>query len=134
MLIDSYPNQDRYETTQILLEWLQDSHFARNMPFDSVSWSIVSSNALPTNRPVQYDSTSCGVFVALTAAYWMWYHRLPTSEDFTQQTIPKLRSFMLYVLSLSWTHNKHSWLHFWNLTCLCNRPLCLNGHVLVVWL
>ena len=100
MLIDSYPNQDHYETTQILLQWLQDSHFARNMPFDSVSWTIVSSNALPANRPVQYDSTSCGVFVALTAAYWMWYRRLPTSEDFTEQTIPNLRSFMVYILYL----------------------------------
>ena len=84
MLIDSYPNQDRYEITQILLQWLQDTHIERKMPFNSASWTIVSSNT--ANHPVQYDSTSCRVFVALTAAYWMWYRRLPTSEDFTEQT------------------------------------------------
>ena len=99
MLIDSYPNQDRYEITQILLQWLQDTHIARNMPFDSASWIILSSNDLPANRPVQYDSTSCGVFVALTAAYWMWYRRLPT-EEFTEQTIPNLHSFIVYILYL----------------------------------
>ena len=103
MLIDSYPNKDGYEITQILFQWLQDTHIALDMPFefDSASWTIVSSNALPANRPVQNDSTSCGVFVALTAAYWMWYRRLPTSEDFTEQsTIPNLHSFMVYILCL----------------------------------
>ena len=69
MLIDSYPNKDRYEIAQILLQWLQDTHIALDMPFDSASWTIVSSNALPSNCPVQNDSASCGVFVALTAAY-----------------------------------------------------------------
>ena len=100
MLIDSYPNKRHYEISQILLQWLRDTHDALNRPFFPALWTIISSDALPADRPVQNDSTSCGVFVALTAAYWMWYHRLPTSEDFTQQTIPKLRSFMLYVLSL----------------------------------
>ena len=81
MLIDSYPNKRHYEISQILLQWLRDTHDALNRPFFPALWTIISSDALP-------------------AAYWMWYHRLPTSEDFTQQTIPKLRSFMLYVLSL----------------------------------
>ena len=42
MLIDSYPNKDLYEITQILLQWLQDTHIARNMPFNSASWTVVS--------------------------------------------------------------------------------------------
>ena len=37
MLIDSYPNQDYYEITQNLLQWLQDTHIAWNMPFNSAS-------------------------------------------------------------------------------------------------
>ena len=129
MLIDSYPNKRHYEISQILFQWLRDTHDALNRPFFPALWTIISSDALPADRPVQNDSNSCGVLVALAAAYWMWYHRLPTSEDFTQQTISQA-AFLHAVCSLSWTHNKHSWLRFWTLTYLCNRPFMFE---LVVW-
>jgi len=41
--------------------------------------------------PLQTDFISCGVFVAITAAYWIMHLRLPTKFDWTQQQMPKLR-------------------------------------------
>ena len=69
MLIDSYPNKVHFEITQILLQWLQDTDIALNMPSFPALWTTVSSNTLHAYRPVQNDSTRCGVFVALTAEY-----------------------------------------------------------------
>jgi hypothetical protein len=47
---------------------------------------------------LQTDSNSCGVFVAITAAYWVMHQRLPTTSDWTQQHMPKLRLHMAATL------------------------------------
>ena len=41
MLIDSYPNKRQYEISQILLQWLWDTHYALNRPFFPALWTII---------------------------------------------------------------------------------------------
>ena len=41
---------------------------------------------------------SCGVFVAITAAYWIVHQRLPSVLDWTQLNMPMLRLHMAATL------------------------------------
>ena len=44
--------------------------------------------------PKQDDATSCGVFVAMYAYYWLHYRKFPDNRDFTQDDVPALRLFI----------------------------------------
>jgi hypothetical protein len=48
-------------------------------------------------------SDSCGVFVIMTALYWIRERRLPTTSDWTQNNIPALR---LYIASIIFTNTE----------------------------
>ena len=78
----------------------RDVHAHFGKPFELNDWDFFSNRTLPNNRPIQSDPTSCGVFVSLTAANWIWYRCLPTTEDWTQKNVPELRLYMLYQLWL----------------------------------
>jgi Ulp1 family protease len=84
-----------------ILRWYNDLCISlRNSPSTPISqWKIVSKS-ISRNEPLplQTDSNSCGVFVAITAAYWVMHQRLPTTSDWTQQHMPKLRLHMAATL------------------------------------
>jgi len=83
------------------LRWYSDLCISlRNSTINPISqWKIVSKSfSRDEPLPLQTDSNSCGVFVAITAAYWIMHQRLPTTSDWTQRHMPKLRLHMAATL------------------------------------
>jgi Ulp1 family protease len=88
-------------TAKNILRWYNDLCISlRISPSTPISqWKIVSKSFSRNHPlPLQTDSNSCGVFVAITAAYWVMHQRLPTTSDWTQQHMPKLRLHMAATL------------------------------------
>ena len=100
LLINSIQDSADERIQRVLERWLGDVHAHFGKPFELNDWDFFSNRTLPNNRPIQRDETSCGVFVSLTAANWIWYRCLPTTEDWTQKNVPELRLYMLYQLWL----------------------------------
>jgi len=53
---------------------------------------------LKNHKATQTDSTSCGVFICITAAYLIQHKRLPTKQEFCQDHVPECRLYIGAVL------------------------------------
>ena len=86
--------------SEMLLKWVENefSFYRRNFG-DIRNWRLLSFDDLPVTTPGviyphQTDGTSCGIFTAIYAFYWVTFRSWPTVENWTQFNIPSLRLFI----------------------------------------
>ena len=64
---------------------------------DFSEWQMIKGRQLPDTRPIQTDSTSCGIMTAHTILYYIMHGCLPVQEfTFSQSDVPALRVYMGY--------------------------------------
>ena len=98
-VLDSY--KTRWQNiSDILLRWVQDEFIFYRRDFGEVGkWRLLSFVDLPVTTPGviyphQTDGTSCGIFTAIYAYYWIKFRSWPTVENWTQFDIQSLRLFI----------------------------------------
>jgi Ulp1 family protease len=105
ILIDSMHHDRKslhFEKAKNILRWYNELCvlLKQKVSIPISQWTIISKSDSRTHLPLplQTDWHSCGVFVAITAAYWIVHQRLPSVSDWTQQDIPILRLHMAATL------------------------------------
>jgi len=97
ILIDSM-HKSHPNIANNIIRWYHDMmsflDIPSQLPMDN--WHILSGNR---NSPLQTDTHSCGVFVIMTAMYWIKERRLPTTSDWTQAHMPLLRSYLAFLVT-----------------------------------
>jgi len=95
--VDSYQGKDHSDVIKLLIQWYKLEwalHFVNCEQTTIDRWDTYQDKQLPLTRPLQTDSTSCGIFAAMTAVYWIQFQQLPTIYDWTQADVPNLRLYM----------------------------------------
>ena len=86
--------------SEMLLKWVENEFSFYRRDFGDIrNWRLLSFVDLPVTTPGviyphQTDGTSCGIFTAIYAFYWMTFRSWPTVENWTQFNIPSLRLFI----------------------------------------
>ena len=85
---------------------------SQNSEYNVYIWEILKENKLPGSLPTQRDSSSCGIFVAMTAFYWYKFNRLPHyqfdwNENDVNSSTPDLRIFVLHFI-ITTIYNKNT--------------------------
>lgn len=84
--LDSF-NAPRYVVRRDVLNWIEQEHRAKRVPFDRREWA-----SLPKKAPTQTDGHSCGPFVCLFAAFLS--NNRPLS--FKQARVPAMRERIVW--------------------------------------
>ena len=93
-IVDSLKRK-RDKVAELVLQW-RASELKRINPHMSLEqWKLVYPDNL-SRLPTQTDSTSCGVFSAMSLHHYVTFGSLPTVDDWTQKEVPALRLFMLH--------------------------------------
>jgi hypothetical protein len=108
-LIDSMRGE-HLEVIEFCKEWYKEEYKLRQNGniSDVENWTVITGAIALNNEncPLQTDGTSCGVFVAMTALFWIRERRLITLNDFQQEDNMMCRLHMLY--SIIQLHNNLS--------------------------
>ena len=85
-LVDSYRNDHR-SCIQHIKSWYKQEFSLRQLGAisDIDNWDVITGQLLNNqihNCPQQRDGTSCGVYVCITALYWITQKKLITTDDF----------------------------------------------------
>lgn len=96
-VIDSMASSSGHpRVEQNLLQFYNECYALHNepaVPININNWIVINSVA---SLPTQFDAVNCGVFVAMTAYYYITESRLPTLADFSGSPtcMKSLRHFM----------------------------------------
>ena len=107
-IYDSY-RQPHNNVKERLLNWYEDvrAEKSNGLRISTRSWTCVAGDRIPNHKLArQYDGTSCGVFVCITAAYLIQHKRIPTPKEFCQNDVPNCRLYIAAVLRHAGTYEQ----------------------------